>query len=72
MKYRMKWHTGRISSRPDKGAGYLTRLDDGKWYVYKTDTDGMLLEGFPKLREAGFDHLEDAQHWIEDSNYMGE
>jgi len=68
----MKWHTGRISSRPDEGAGYLTKLDDGKWYAYKTEADGTLLVGFPKLRKTGFKRLEEAQHWIKEINYMGE
>jgi hypothetical protein len=62
----MEWRTGRISSRPEGGPGYLTKLEDGKWYAYETDADGDLLQGFPKLREAPFRNLKEAQRWIED------
>lgn len=59
----MEWTTGNWSSVPDDGRVFLELHEHGKWWAYKTDDEGGLLEGFPLACEHGFDTLEEAQAW---------
>lgn len=70
----VKWTTGNWSSYPDDGRCFIERTDhnpvgsqDQEWYVFQTDSNGCLLEGFPKVREEPFKTVEEAQKWAEEN-----
>ncbi len=59
------WRTGNHSSYPSDGSAFIEADSKGKWWVYKTGSDGSLMEGFPRLRKEPFKSVEEAQAWVE-------
>jgi len=61
----MNWSTGNWSSVPTDQRAFLEKDSDAHWWVYETDEDGDLLEGFPKLHPHFFYDSASAQVWVE-------